>query len=88
MMDFDTFIVAILGVVVGGLITFIAQRLIQEREWKKERAEEIYTPLLDQLYDIAANFNRPDTNPSYPEWEGLRKRHLLHWIKPDLEVLG
>jgi uncharacterized membrane protein YdjX (TVP38/TMEM64 family) len=43
-MDLDTFIVAMLGVVIGSFITFISQRKIQERAWKKERAEEIYMP--------------------------------------------
>jgi hypothetical protein len=84
-MDFDTFIVALLGAIFGGLITFITQRLYQEREWKKKRAEEIYAPLLDQLGDVEANLNGLITNPSYPEWQGLRERHLFHWIKLELK---
>jgi hypothetical protein len=83
-MDLDTFIVAMLGVVIGSFITFISQRKIQERAWKKERAEEIYAPLLDQLRDVEANLCKLTPNPSYPEWQGLRERHLLHWIKPEL----
>lgn len=84
-MDLDTFIVAMLGVVAGGFVTFIVQRSIQERAWKKERAEEIYAPLLDQLGEVEANLNRLVTNPSYPEWRGLRERHLFHRIKPELK---
>jgi hypothetical protein len=84
-MDLDTFVVAMLGVFAGGVITFITQRLIQEREWKKERAEEIYAPLLDQLGDVEAKLYRLEINPSYPEWKGLRERHLFHSIKKGLK---
>jgi hypothetical protein len=85
-MDLDTLIAALLGVGAGGLLTFTAQMLIQKRVWKKERAEEIYAPLLDQLGDVEGNLNTlTELNPSYPEWKGLRERHLLHWIKPELK---
>lgn len=88
-MDLDTFIIGLLGVVVGGFITFITQRLIQEREWKKERAEEIYAPLLDQLGDVELSLNGLVTSPYYEEWQRLREKHLFHWIKPELkEKLG
>jgi hypothetical protein len=84
-MDLDTFVVAMMGVVVGGIVTFIVQRKIQERAWKKEKAEKIYAPLLDQLNDVEAKLYRLEVNPSYPEWKGLRERHVLYWIKPELK---
>lgn len=78
-----SFLIGMIGVVVGSIITFMTQRQLQERAWKKKRAEEIYAPLLDQLYEVEADLNRLERKFSYPEWGGLRKKHLLHWIKPD-----
>lgn len=84
-MDLITsFLIGVMGVAVGGIVTFIAQRKIQERAWKKERAEKIYAPLLDQLNGVEANLYKLTTSPSYPEWRGIRERHLSHWIKPEL----
>jgi hypothetical protein len=46
MVDLDTFVVAIM-VVAGGFVIFIYQKKIQDRVWRKERAEKIYAPLLE-----------------------------------------
>ncbi|TES83847.1 MAG: hypothetical protein E3J91_01460 [Hadesarchaea archaeon] len=79
------FLIGILGVVVGGIITFAVQRNLQEREWRKKRAEEIYAPLLDQLSDIEANLYKLTKDPSYPEWSRMREKHLVHFIEPKLK---
>ena len=79
------FLIGMMGVGVGGIITFVVQRNLQKRAWGKERAEAIYAPLLDQLYEVEADLNKLERKFLYSEWEGLRKKHLLHWIKPDLK---
>jgi hypothetical protein len=84
-MDLDTFLVGMLGAVVGGVVTYIIERQIQARAWKREEIEEIYAPLLDQLGDVEAKLYRLETHPSYPEWKGLRERHLFHLIKKGLK---
>lgn len=90
--DLVIFLIGVLGVVVGGVITLLVQRNLQEREWRKKRAEEIYAPLLDQLVDVEANLYELTTNlyelttdTSYPEWSNLREKHLVHFIESKLK---
>lgn len=83
--DLVIFLIGVLGVVVGGVITLLVQRNLQKREWRKKRAEEIYAPLLDQLVDVEANLYKLTTDPSYPEWSRMREKHLVHFIEPKLK---
>lgn len=87
--DLGTFLIWIMGVVigvtVGGIITFLVQKSIQGRAWKKERTDKIYAPLLDKLYNVEANlYEFKEYPPSYRILHEIREKHLLHWIKPKL----
>lgn len=78
------FLIGMVGVVVGGIITFLTQKSIQERAWRKERSDKVYAPLLDQLYEVEANLYKLKKDPSYQILSGIREKHLLHWVKPKL----
>jgi hypothetical protein len=83
--DLVIFFIGLIGVVVGGIITYVVQRRLQEREWREKRKKEIYAPLLDQLVDVEANLYKLTRDPSYPEWSRIREKHLAHFIEPRLK---
>jgi len=80
-----TFVIGMGGVALGGFITYMVQRQIQERALRNERAEKIYAPLLDQLDIVEAQLNYLKLDVSWPEWQGLREKHLIHFIAPGLK---
>ena len=83
--DLVVVLVSMAGVLGGGLFAFVAQKNIQEKSWRRKIEEEIYAPILDQLYDVGDHLTNLTIELSYPEWQGLREHHKLHWIRPELE---
>jgi len=81
-----TFLIGMVGVSVGGIITFIVNRKLQNQIWSHERARDIYAPILTQLGQAEdSDLNQLKHKFWYSKWDKLRKNPLFYWIKPDIK---
>ncbi len=55
---------------------------------KRELQKEIYAPILTELEILGNNLfrlDRLDVIPEYKEWERIKERHLIHFIKLEIK---
>jgi len=74
------FVGTLMGALVGGSLTYFAQKEMQRRGWKKKDIETIYSPLLDELENVKDYVNNFKSEIPTPEWNLIIKEHLQHKI--------
>ncbi len=68
-----TLFVAIIGALVGGSLTCIVQKGIQQKRWNKEKSDSLYIPLYHSLKLALKQVQRVNF-ATIKEWNNIRQR--------------
>lgn len=74
-------IIGIVGVAVGSIISYLAQRKLMSMGWKRDLRLEALYPLITESEIIEKALGRSDIYIPQEAWEDVRKKHLQHEIE-------
>jgi len=76
-------LIGLIGVLVGGFITYYVQKRMQERVWKKEYFDKVYVPLHREISDTIPLIKDFQKDLKRDEWYRIYSVEKLDWSLPE-----
>ncbi|MBI5253326.1 MAG: hypothetical protein HY930_02865 [Euryarchaeota archaeon] len=78
-----TGLIGLIGVFVGGFITYHVQKRMQELVWNKEYFEKVYVPLHREISNMIPVIKEFQKDLKRDEWDRIYGAEKLDWVLPE-----